>query len=195
VVVNKVAAATNLQITDVEIVPEHPSVYQGAGICGSNFTATRVDVHGSVDGIKVFGGNVTVRDSYIHDEAWYASDPGQGGGASHCDGIQVEGGSNLHLSGNTILGGRNSALQVTQDVSAVSGLHVDDNFLDYGTYPVKLNSAPLSSMSGIYIDDNSFGDHQTGSTWAIIATNGVNFEASGNTYASSGKAAPTIRST
>ena len=50
------SAATNFVISDSELVPQHPSV-RIDGIKGWNYTASRLNIHGTVDGAKVFGNN------------------------------------------------------------------------------------------------------------------------------------------
>ena len=37
-----------------------------AAVAGHDYSLTRVNIHGTVDGLKL-GDNVTVQDSYIHD--------------------------------------------------------------------------------------------------------------------------------
>ena len=59
------------------------------GIKGNNFTARRVHVVGNVDSIKIHGNNVTVEDSLLENTTYYASDPYQGGSATHNDNIQI----------------------------------------------------------------------------------------------------------
>ena len=67
---------------------EHPSVYFD-GIKGNNFTARRVHVVGNVDSIKIHGDNVKVENSLLENTVHYASDPYQGGWATHNDNIQI----------------------------------------------------------------------------------------------------------
>jgi len=63
-----------------------------AGISFGNFTATRVNVHGSADGFKA-NSNSIIQDSYIHDLAVTAS--------SHNDGVQSTGGNKVTFRHNT----------------------------------------------------------------------------------------------
>ena len=99
----------NLLVEDVSVVAEYPSVYFD-GIKGNNFTARRVHVVGNVDSIKIHGDNVTVEDSLLENTTYYASDPYQGGGATHNDNIQILSGKNLTITGNTIRGATNFAI-------------------------------------------------------------------------------------
>ncbi|MGB7979757.1 MAG: hypothetical protein WCF36_03065, partial [Candidatus Nanopelagicales bacterium] len=70
--------ATNLQITDSELDGLN-NTSNDAAVAGRNYTLTRVNIHNTVDGLKL-GSNVTVRDSYIHDLVV--------AGDSHNDGMQ-----------------------------------------------------------------------------------------------------------
>ena len=81
---------TGLVVQDTEIYSTCPSTT--AGLSFANFTALRVNIHGSTDGIKA-NSNVIIKDSYIHDLA-----PSSG---SHNDGVQSTGGSNVTFQHNT----------------------------------------------------------------------------------------------
>jgi hypothetical protein len=175
-----VASATNFVLQDSELAPSNPSVYID-GIQGANYTALRVNIHGTVDGAKMNGNNSSIKSSWIHDLKSFSSDPYQNGGPSHGDGVQVLGGQNLTIAGNNIVGGNNSALQVTQTTGVVSNLALSSNWLGGGTCTVNLQDAPLSSMSGISVDHNQFS-HTSSANCAIIAFTGVNFTNLDNTW-------------
>ncbi|HEY5049564.1 MAG TPA: hypothetical protein VII50_01595, partial [Acidothermaceae bacterium] len=104
-------AATNLVVEDSEIMPADPSVFID-GIDGWNYTALRLNIHGTVDGAKMFGTNATIEHSWIHDLVTYAHDPSQNGGQTHNDDVQILSGSNLQILGNDLEGGSNSAIQL-----------------------------------------------------------------------------------
>ncbi|PZS20418.1 MAG: hypothetical protein DLM57_01540 [Pseudonocardiales bacterium] len=174
-------AATNFVIEDSELVPENPSVWLD-GISGSNYTARRVNIHGTVDGAKANGNNVTIQDSWVHGTVSYPSDPNQGGGPSHNDGIQVLSGNNIQILGNTIQGGTNSALQITQGSGAVSGLSFDGNWADGGACTVNVADTPRPTMTGIDISNNRFGHTSTYRNCAIIVSTGVSLSSTGNTW-------------
>ncbi|QQR52689.1 hypothetical protein IPG36_01000 [bacterium] len=70
-------SATNFTFQDSEIAPSNATACMD-GIWASNSTILRANIHGAVDGVKAYD-NVTIRDSYIHDLAYFASDPNQGG--------------------------------------------------------------------------------------------------------------------
>jgi hypothetical protein len=109
-------SATDFLIEDSELVPSNPSV-QIDGIRGWNYTALRVNIHGTTDGIKMYGPNAALEDSYIHGLVTYAHDPDQGGNQSHNDAVQVLSGTNLLVTGNTIVGGKSmGAMTVEQEL-------------------------------------------------------------------------------
>ena len=55
-------SATNFLLEDSEVVPQYPVVGLD-DIKGWNYTALRDNIHGSVDGLKMYGDNATVEDS------------------------------------------------------------------------------------------------------------------------------------
>jgi hypothetical protein len=171
---------TNFTLRDSELAPSAPNVYID-GIHGANYTAIGVNIHGTVDGAKMFGDNSTIEQSWIHDLHAFASDPYQGGGASHDDDVQVLGGHNLRIINNTLAGGNNSAVQVTQTTESVTNLTIDGNLAGGGACTVNLQDAPLSSMSGISVDNNVF-THTSQYNCPITAYAGVSFSHTGDTW-------------
>jgi hypothetical protein len=174
------ASATNFVLRDSELVPSNPNVYID-GIHGANYTAIRVNIHGTVDGAKMFGDNSTIEESWIHDLQYFSSDPYQGGGPTHNDDVQVLGGHNLRIVNNTLSGGDNSAIQVTQTTGSVTNFTVSGNLLGGGACTVNLQDAPLSSMSGISVDNNVF-THTSQYNCPITAYAGVTFSHNGDTW-------------
>ncbi len=183
---NDSATATNLVVSDTELVPDFPSVWIDA-IKGFNYSLRRVDAHGTVDLAKVYGPNVTIEGSWLHDTRYYRSDPNQGGGPTHNDGVQVLSGTNVHVSGNWIYGGSNSALQVTQDAGHVSGLVFDHNWVDGGNCTVNLQDKPMSSLSTVSLVGNRFGHNTRYANCAVIEQRGVRLAASGNVWDDTGR--------
>jgi hypothetical protein len=177
--------ATRFVIEDSELVPEHPSKFL-SGILGANFTASRVDVHGTVDGIGVLGGNVWVVQSWLHGFRDFPSDPYQGGGPSHNDGVQVQGGYHIWIVGNTITGASNAAVQVTQDVGVTTDLHILQNWVDGGGCTVNLHHKDLASMGGITLSGNRFGRHSRYPGCALIASRATVVMAAGNVWDDNG---------
>jgi hypothetical protein len=181
-------SATNFLIEDSELVPMDPSV-QIDGIKGWNYTALRVDIHGTTDGAKMYGPNATIENSYIHGLVTYAHDPDHGGGQSHNDGVQILSGSNLKLTGNTIIGSSGTALMITQDHGKVSNVVVEHNWLSGGNCTINITPKPMASLSAVTIDNNIFTDNSALSC-PILDTKKVNLSTAGNTFAGSGAPVP-----
>lgn len=142
-------------------VPNKQSGLDGISVGFSGGDTAIVDhnnISGSTDGIKLYN-SATISYNYIHDLTQWASDPvGQGGGASHNDGIQMLAGSNVTIAHNTDKPQKavNSAIQVTQDSGSVSNLHIDGNWFDGGGCTVNLASNN-KAIGPIYLTNNRFG--------------------------------------
>jgi hypothetical protein len=166
----KVVSGTNVLVEDSELVPEYPSV-QIDGIRGANYTVLRDNIHGTTDGSKVTGDNVTITDSYVHDLPFWAHDPDQGGKPAHNDGVEIFVGKNLHITDNAfyVASYGNSAMQVNQNLGTVTDLHFTGNYADGGNCTVNLVNMPRPSMTGIQVDDNRFGRDTSIANCAIFA--------------------------
>ncbi len=178
----------NLVVENSELVPAHPSVSLD-GVHGWDYTLRGVDIHGTVDGAKVFGDRVRIESSWIHDLVQYGSDPYQRGGPSHGDGVQILSGSDIVLTGNTISGGSTSAVMVSQDKGRVQGLVLQGNFLDRGSCALRLQSRPFPTFGPVVVRDNVFGRNVTGRGCAILRTNATVLDAAGNRWVDSSEPA------
>lgn len=183
----KVVSGTNVVVEDSELVPEFPSV-QIDGIRGANYTVLRDNIHGTTDGSKVTGSDVTITDSYFHDLPFWAHDPDQGGNPAHNDGIEIFVGQNLNFTNNAfyIATYGNSAMQVTQNLGVVTGLSFTDNYADGGHCTVNLTNHPRASMSGIHVDNNRFGRDTSTPNCAIFAKNAVSLSHVGDVWDDTG---------
>ena len=177
-------SATNFLIEDSELVPDFPSTGLDC-IKGFNYTALRVNMHGTVDGAKMYGPNATVQNSWIHGLVTYAHDPAQNGGQSHNDGVQVLSGSNLRIIGNTIEGGSNTGIQVTQDHGIVTSLTINGNWMSGGACTVNLANKPLATLVGITMNDNIF-TNDSALSCTILYTPVTALSASGNVFINTG---------
>ncbi|HET9657696.1 MAG TPA: right-handed parallel beta-helix repeat-containing protein, partial [Kineosporiaceae bacterium] len=183
VVQNNDPAATGFLLEDSEIRPAHPSVWL-TGVKGANYTMRRVHVNGGVvDGAMASGSHVRVESSYLHGLVSYAVDPTHPDG-SHNDGVQVVGGSDITITGNTILAGtgQNSVLQVTQDIGPTRQLTFSDNWVDGGTCSVKLTHQGGTALGPVTVSGNRFGRGMSISGCAILRTGATTLAASGNTW-------------
>ena len=143
--------ATNLQITDTEL--------DGAGnpngdaaVGGRNYTLTRVNIHSTVDGLKL-GDNVTVQDSYIHDLVMTDG--------SHNDGMQSLGSNNLKILHNTVIvadGSTSAIILSTGSADSMRNIRIENNLLGGGAYTVyggyQAGTDDLSRVSDVVISNN-----------------------------------------
>jgi hypothetical protein len=166
----KVVSGTNVLVEDSELVPEYTSV-QIDGIRGANYTALRLNIHGTNDASKITGDNVTIEDSYIHDLPFFPHDPDQGGNPAHNDGVEIFVGKNLHITDNAfyIATTGNSAMQVKQNLGVVTDLHFTGNYAEGGDCTVNVVNLPRPSMTGIQVDNNRFGRNTRIANCAIFA--------------------------
>jgi hypothetical protein len=181
------ANARNFVLHDSELVPEFPSVHLNA-IKGWNYTMRRVNAHGTVDIAEIYGDNVRIEGSWLHDNTPYANDPNQRGGPSHDDGIQVESGHHITIVGNTITGAHNASLMVTQDVGEVGDLNFSGNWVDGGACAVNANAKPLPSMSGLTINGNRFGRNTRIPDCSVLSSTTTTIVAESNVWDDTGLA-------
>lgn len=143
--------ATNLRIIDSEL-DGLGFADNDSAVAGRNYTLTRVNIHGTSDGVKL-GSNVTIQESYIHDLAIF---PG-----SHNDGIQSLGSDNVVIRRNTVIvpqGATSAIMLSTESASSMRDIKIDNNLLGGGTYTVyggyQHGVDDLSRVSGIVISNN-----------------------------------------
>lgn len=184
----QVDAGSDVLLEDVEVAIGTPSPGMD-GVRGSNFTARRLNVHGGVDGMKL-GSNVVVEHSYVHDTAYFASDPSQGGGPTHNDAIQILSGANIRVSGNRLVVAKshNAAVQVTQDFGAVTGLVLEGNWADGGGCTFNIAHKTRSSLA-VAVRDNRFGRNSFYGC-PILKSTQTTLTASGNVWDDTGTAVP-----
>ena len=130
-----------------------------------------------------------IENSYIHGLVTYAHDPDQGGKQSHNDGVQILSGSNLKIIGNTIEGGSNTAVMITQDHGTTNNVLIDSNWLSGGNCTMNMTPKPLGSLNGITVTNNTFTDNSTKSC-PILDTTHTDLTAAGNVFAGGGGSVP-----
>jgi hypothetical protein len=175
-----------LVIENVDVKPQYPSVYFD-GIKGNNFIARRVHVQGNVDSVKIHGDNVRVENSLLENTTHYASDPSQGGGASHNDNIQILYGRNLTIRGNTIRGATNFAILGAASRGNTPNLVITGNWLDGGHCTVKLQVLNGWSEAAT-VTNNRFGPHRVIKNCQLQVYTRVRLVASGNVMELTGAA-------
>jgi hypothetical protein len=115
----------------------------GTGIGDDDVTARRLNIHGCENGFSM-DSNLDVRDSYIHD-LW-------NGGASHTDGIELEGGTNITIMHNTIYGGSGTSAIITNP-TRMSNVLISDNLMAGGAYTLY---CPRDSSTDVRVLRNHF---------------------------------------
>lgn len=147
----------SVTIRDSELAPD-AAHWNIDGVRGMNITAERVNIHKVIDHFQIYGDNVTIRDSWLHDNAHFENDPNWGGKPSHDDNIQIQKGHNIRIENNHISGAHNAAIMVTQDQAQVVNLAIRNNFLDGGSCIVNFKDrTDRPAPSGVTIWDNTFG--------------------------------------
>jgi hypothetical protein len=148
---------TGLLVEDTEIVGLSGTAT--SGIAFAHYTARRVNIHGSADGLKA-DADVLVEDSWIHD---LSNGPGE-----HNDGLQSTGGKGVTLRHNVVSGASNACVQ-TGDEGGVptEDLTVECNWLGGGGYTLNIRGSGSTRPRGTRVIDNRFtGDWQYG-PWAL----------------------------
>ncbi|MBF0672783.1 MAG: right-handed parallel beta-helix repeat-containing protein [Salinibacterium sp.] len=148
--------SAGLRVIDSEIAPTHKTSRTN-GVYGYGFTLTRVDIHHVIDGVHIFGDDVTISDSRLRDNLHYANDPAHGDGPSHDDSIQIQQGRNIHIVGNTISGAHNAAVQITQDRGRVGNVTIKDNHISGGGCSINVAEKGKGAIAGLTIEGNVFG--------------------------------------
>ncbi len=174
--------STNLVIQDTEIAADHhtPGVN---GVTGSNFTLERVNIHHVIDPVHIFGeGNVTIKDSWFHNNLHYPNDPNWGGGPSHDDSVQIQSGSNITITGSRLEGAYNAAVQVTQDRGAVSNVRIENNTIAGGSCSINISEKGQGPIRGLNIANNVFERDQRINGCAIIHPSSSPIGVSGNAW-------------
>jgi hypothetical protein len=189
----EISGSASATVEDSEIYPAYPNACLD-GVWATNTTLLRMNIHGSVDGVKA-NDNTVVQDSWIHDLSWFDSDANQGGGPSHNDDVQTFGGNeHITLRHNNMSPGPkgNSAYQVTQDEGHVStDLHIDSNWLDGGGCTLNLSSkGGPTPMTGIYVTNNRFGRNSEYQCPILLSTQTILSQNSGNVWDDTGTPIP-----
>jgi hypothetical protein len=153
----RIDSGTDILIEDTEVAAAEPSV-DVDGVSGEGFTARRLNIHGGVDGMKL-GTGASVQCSYIHDLASFASDPNQGGGATHNDAIQILAGTDIQIIGNQLVAAKdqNAAIQITQDFGKVGNVRIEHNWADGGGCTFNISHNGAASLTDVFTTGNRFG--------------------------------------
>lgn len=179
-------------IESSEFVPSNPSATLD-GLWTKNTSIFRSNIHRAVDGVKA-NSNTLIQDSYIHDMTWFASDPNQGGGPTHNDGVQSFGGeSNVTLRHNTIdmstTKNGNAALQ-----SSASNTRVENNLLDGGGCTLNFNHVVTGGqLTGLAVVNNRFGRNSFFKCPILLSTQSILSQNTGNVWNDTGEPIPAVQ--
>lgn len=173
------AAVANLVIQDNTIIPDSPSYYRD-GIVGHDYTAKRNHIQGTNDGLGIFnrpGGpataNVTAEGNYIHSLTYWSNDPAHSNG-THNDGIQVQGGENIRIAGNTVVANSNPGpgsgpnprgnhagigIMLQQNVAKLANVVVEKNWVDDGQTSINIDNGKYANIT-VTVAGNNLGRNQ-----------------------------------
>ncbi len=175
--------AYSFTLEDSELIASQASPWVN-GIIGHNFTVRRTEIANVIDSVHITGSNVTVEDSWLHGNLFYASDPNQKGGPSHADSIQIQAGTNLKFLRNRIDGAYSSAIQTTQDRGVVTGVLVEGNRIGGGGCSINIAwGSKYAPITGFTVKDNTFGTDTRHNRCAIIGPSPTAAVLSANTFA------------
>ena len=139
------------------------------GIFGSG-TFTGNNIYNVENGIGT-SGPATIQNNYIHD--LLAS------GSPHYDGIEIDGGSNVTISHNTIINSHDqtSAIMIDNYFGPISNISVDNNLLGGGGYTVYDDGHFTGgSITGVSFTNN----HMASGAWGYTDFNATNPIYTGN---------------
>lgn len=174
---------SNLLIEDVELVAANPSPWIN-GVMGYRFTLLRANIHGVIDQVHIFGNDVTVKSSWLHDNLHFTDDPTHSDG-SHDDNIQVQTGSNIVLTGNTLSGSHNASLMVTEAQGVPTALSYTGNWASNGACTVNISQVGSGQpLHGLTVSGNHFGVSQFNCPIVIDAASVPGVDTSDNTMMS-----------
>jgi hypothetical protein len=145
-----------LLIEDSEI--EGTSDDVTAGLSFANYTARRVNVHGTADGFKA-DSNVLIEDCWIHD---LRNGPGQ-----HNDGVQSTGGKGVTLRHNAVSGASNACVQTGDEGAATEDLLLECNWFSGGGYSLNIRGTGATKPKNTKILNNRFGRDSGYGPWTI----------------------------
>ena len=160
--------AAGLTIADSEVTCARSA---GTGIGSSDFTASRVNVHGCENGFNV-SGRAVIRDSWVHDLF--------GAEGTHTDGAQLnQGAESIVLEHNTIVsplpGGTAAIIMWNEGDPQNRDVTISRNLLAGGAWTLY---CPRNDSTGVRVVGNRFGSSEFGPAAACTAGHVAEF--SGN---------------
>jgi len=165
-----------LRVEDTEIIGLNGDVT--SGIAFGHYTALRVNVHGSADGLKA-DEDVLIQDSWIHDLS--------NGPTEHNDDVQSTGGKGVTILHSVLEGASNAAVQTGDDGAATEDLTVRCSWLSGGGYTLNIRGSGTTVPRNTQIVDNRFGRDSAYGPWTLDDPNPT---VTGNVWDDDGTAIP-----
>lgn len=149
-----------------------------SAIAFGNYTARRLNIHGSADGLKA-DSNVLIEDCWIHDLS--------NGDGEHNDAVQSTGGSGVTIRHSDLSGASNAAVQAGDENGATLGMTIECNWLSGGGYTLNIRGAGATVPMNTTIVNNRFGRDASYGPWTLDDPNPT---IEGNVYDDDGTPIP-----
>lgn len=168
---------TGLLVEDSEIIGTTGDVT--AAISFANYTARRLNIHGSSDGLKA-DSNVLIEDCWIHD---LSNGPGE-----HNDDVQSTGGKGVTIRHSVLSGASNAAVQ-TGDEGGVptEDLSIECSWLSGGGWTLNIRGSGATAPKNTHVVNNRFGKDAGYGPWTFDDPNPT---VTGNVYDADGTPIP-----
>jgi hypothetical protein len=147
---------TGLVVEDSEIIGTSGKVT--SAIAFANYTARRLNIHGSSDGLKA-DSNVLVEDCWIHDLS--------NGPTEHNDGVQSTGGKGVTIRHSVLQGASNAAVQTGDENGRTEDLTIMCSWLYGGGYTLNIRGTGTTKPKNTKIINNRFGRDAAYGPWVI----------------------------
>jgi hypothetical protein len=147
---------TGLVVEDSEIIGTSGNVT--SAIAFANYTARRLNIHGSADGLKA-DANVLIEDCWIHD---LSNGPGE-----HNDAVQSTGGKGVTIRHSVLEGASNAAVQTGDENAQTEDLTIICSWLYGGGYTLNIRGTGATKPKNTKVIDNRFGRDATYGPWVI----------------------------
>ncbi|MFS8070218.1 MAG: hypothetical protein ACMG6S_27965, partial [Byssovorax sp.] len=148
---------TGLLVEDSEIEGTTGDVT--AAISFANYTARRLNIHGSADGFKA-DSNVLIEDCWIHD---LSNGPGE-----HNDDVQSTGGKGVTIRHSVLEGASNAAVQTGDEGGAsTEDLLIECSWLSGGGYTLNIRGDGPTAPRNTKVLNNRFGHDAAYGPWTF----------------------------
>lgn len=147
---------TGLVVEDSEIASTSGNAT--SAIAFANYTARRLNIHGSSDGLKA-DSNVLVEDCWIHN---LSNGPGE-----HNDAVQSTGGKGVTIRHSVLEGASNAAVQTGDENAQTEDLTITCSWLSGGGYTLNIRGTGATRPKNTKVINNRFGHDAQYGPWVI----------------------------